>query len=131
MHTLQKLLKITAATPDREVAILIAEYAISMTDVPYRFAINHDVRPPKLAACSVEYTWTRKDRCGVDWTHRTLVKKWLTQALLCGYTVYLMTADHKEGGFASSIAAARKRAQYHQQAEARRAVGEDDDDIPF
>jgi len=100
---------------------------LALTDTPYRFSINHDIRPPKLAPCPVEYNWTRKDRCGIIWRSRVPTKKWLTAALLHGYTVFLVGSDQRTEKSSSSIAIARRRAEYHQAPK----VPFDDADIPF
>lgn len=130
MRTLaERLLEVTSATPDRTVALMIAEYMLAMTDVPFRFSINHDIRPPKCASCPVDYTWTKKDACGIEWKHSIATKKWLTDALLCGYTVSQMDRHRKPAGRSSSLAIVRRRAEYHQ---APKVPNDSDgDDIPF
>jgi hypothetical protein len=129
----QMLLEIGPATFDRQVALMLADKCIALTDAPYRFAINHDIRPPKNQACPLEYGWTRKDRVGIEWKMKHETRKWLTNAFLLGYTVYQMNIARESIGFPHSIAIARRRAENHQAAEARRATGyvDNDDDIPF
>lgn len=121
----QLLDTVTPRFSDRQVALMIADVCIEMTDAPYRFAINHDIRPPKNEACPLAYDWTRKDRCGVEYNSRLGTRQWLTKALLAGYTVYRMKPDRTEHGFATSIDLVRRRAKYAQRED------DGDDDIPF
>jgi hypothetical protein len=124
--TAQKLLEITPSVSDRQVAMMLADKCIELTDAPFRFAINHDIRPPKNLACPLEYGWTRKDRCGVEWKNRAEIRQWLTKAFLLGYTVQ-QTNERREGiGYTHSIAIIRRRAENHQ-----RPINYDSDDIPF
>jgi hypothetical protein len=127
VRLVKTLLDIKPETPDREIAPMIADQMLALTDAPFRFAINHDIRPPKLAACPVEYMWTRRDRCGIEWTQRYTTKKWLTDALLHGYTVYLMGLDRKQERYMMSISQARRRAEYFHRPKPEAS----DDDIPF
>lgn len=122
----QKLLEIRPTAPDREVAALLADKCIELTDVPYRFAINHDIRPPKNLYCPLRYDWTRKDRVGIEWKLKIPTWTWLTKAFLLGYTVYQMDANRQPVNFPHSIAIARRRAAQHQ-----RPKDDTDDDIPF
>lgn len=125
----QKLLEITDAFADRQVAMMIANRAMEISDAPYRFAINHDIRPPGNKPCPLShYDWTKRDAVGIDTKNSQIAFRWLTSALLAGYTISRVDTTYKDAvpGFSSSIAIVRRRAQYHQ---APRA--DNDDDIPF
>lgn len=121
----QRLLDIKPDASDREVAMLIAEYMLEADRVPYRFAINHDVRPPKNLACPLAYDWTRRDVVGIDTSNKELARKWLTNAVLRGYTVS-QYVKFDPVGRSSSLQRARGRAALHQMPK-----GDDADDIPF
>lgn len=114
-----KLLDITRATSDRQVAMILAEAMLERDRVPYWFSINHDIRPPKCLACPLDYDWSLKGRVGIKTLARTRALKWITDAALAGYEI------SREGGrpLTSSLVIARRRAEYHQTP--------DDDDIPF
>jgi hypothetical protein len=123
----QILLEIGPAVSDRTVAMMLADKCVALTDAPYRFAVRHDIRPPKNLACAVAYEWTRKDLCGVEWKSKPMIRKWLTDAFLYGYTVYQMNAQRTlVVGFSHSIAIARRRAALHQMPKV-----DNDEDIPF
>ena len=106
--------------------MMLADKCVKLTYSPYRFAVRHDTRPPKNLACAVAYDWTRKDLCGVEWKSRSMIRKWLTDALLHGYTVYQTNAQRALVGFSHSIAIARRRAALHQMPQV-----DNDKDIPF
>lgn len=106
--------------------MMLADKCIALTDSPYRFSVRHDIRPPKNLACAVEYDWTCKDRCGVEWKSSPMIRKWLTDAFLHGYTVRQTDAKLADVGYTHSIAIARRRAALHQMPKLR-----NDDDIPF
>ena len=127
----QMLLEMPPTASDRFVALLLADKCIELTDKPYRFAINHDIRPPKNLACPLGFDWSRKDRVGIEWEHKLPVRQWLTKALQLGYTVYYMGADREVRGFPHSIAIARRRAALHQMPKVDYSKGEHYDDIPF
>ena len=122
----QRLLEMEPGRPDRAVAMMLADKCIALTVSPFRFAINHDIRPPKNLACPLGYTWTRKDKCGIELKSTHLMRQWLTKAFLCGYTVYLINDRRESIGPPHSIEIARRRAENHQ-----RPKLENDDDIPF
>lgn len=122
----QQLLEMPPTANDRFVALLLADKCIALTDAPFRFTINHDIRPPKNMACPIEYDWTRKDRCGIEWKSKLPVRQWLTKAFMLGYTVQQTNARREGVGFTHSIAIARRRAENHQ-----RPPLENEDDIPF
>jgi hypothetical protein len=123
----QKLLDVTPAFADRQVAMMIADRALEYGQ-PYRFAINHDTRPPKNLACPMEYDWALKDSVGIDTTDMPLARRWLTKALIRGYTISRVDERHHDmvPGFSSSLAIVRRRAESHQ-----RPKLDTDDDIPF
>lgn len=121
-QTLERLLGISPTTPARAVAMMIADVMLESGPVPYNFSINHDVRPPKNLACPLRYDWYKKDRVGVKTTDRERVRKWLTVAVIRGYTV---RREHDE--LTSSLEIAHRRAVNHQ----RPPREDNDDDIPF
>jgi hypothetical protein len=124
----QKLLDVTPAFADRQVANMIASRAIEF-GAPYRFAINHDIRPPGMKACPLShYDWALKDAVGIDTPVTPIAFRWLTSALLRGYTISRVDHNHRDlvPGFSSSIAIVRRRAENHQ-----RPKVDNDDDIPF
>jgi len=121
----QKLLELPETASDLQVATLLADKCIELTDAPYRFVVKHDIRPPKNLACAVCYEWTRRDLCGVEWRSKSMIRKWLTDAFLHGYTVAQTNAQRAVVGHWHSIAIARRRAISHQQPK------DDSDDIPF
>jgi hypothetical protein len=123
----QKLLEITPAFSDRQIAMMVAERQIETTDKPFRFSINHDIRPPGNKACPLShYDWTKGDRVGIDTKDVAIARRWLTSAVLKGYTVRKVDAQYNPDGFPSSLEIARIRADYYQNQKAS-----DDDDIPF
>ncbi len=124
----QKLLGVTDAYSDRQVALMIASRAVEF-GTPYRFAINHDIRPPGNLACPLShYDWSLRDTVGIDTMSTPIAFRWLTSAALKGYTISLVDKRHHDTvpGFSSSIAIVRRRAQNHQ-----RPKDDSDDDIPF
>lgn len=123
----QKLLNVTPEIADRQVAMMIADMMVHRAEPPYRFQINHDIRPPKCLACPVEYRWSVKDHVGIEMHNPGLMRMWLTSALLYGYKVEEVDGHRKpKGSRTESIDIVRKRAEYHQ-----RPKSESDDDIPF
>jgi hypothetical protein len=129
----QQVLAITPAYSDRRVAELLAAKCLELTERPFRFAINHDIRPPKNLACPLHFDWAKKDRVGVEMLDKERMRKWLVSAALKGYTIQYVGADKEMLGFPHSMAIARRRAENHQAAEARKASGyvDNGDDIPF
>lgn len=123
------LLDITDATPDRKVAMMLAAKAVERERLPYCFSINHDVRPPKLKPCPVEYDWRCKDSVGIQTNSKSLAESWLVKALMLGYKIERVSPKDRQadGGSYTSIEIARSRARYHQAP--KREVS--DDDIPF
>jgi hypothetical protein len=132
MHTksiAQKLLAVTPEFVDRQVAMMIADRCMELGDKPYRFAIDHDIRPPGLKACPLShYDWTKKDTVGIDTLDSATARRWLTSAALWGYTITRVDATYNDmvPGFSSSIAIVRRRAESHQ-----RPRIDNGDDIPF
>jgi len=126
----QKLLEITPAFDDRQVALMLAEKCLALTEKPFRFSINHDIRPPKNLACPLHYDWSRKDRVGIECADKETARRWLTHAARLGYTIQQMDADRKPLGFPHSIEIARRRAASHQRPQPTPGA-DDDDDIPF
>lgn len=127
--TAQRLLDVRPGHPDRHVAMLIADRCIEAGERPYRFAINHDIRPPKNAACPLShYDWTKKDAVGIDTRDILIARRWLTSAALKGYTITWVDENYRDKvpGLSTSIAIVRRRASYHQLPR-----NNDDDDIPF
>jgi hypothetical protein len=122
----QQLLEITPAYSDRRVAEMLASKCLELTEKPFRYAINHDIRPPKNLACPLRYDWTRKDRVGVEIADKETARRWLVSAALAGYTIYYIGANREVIGFPHSLAVARSRAARHQQPKV-----DNDDDIPF
>lgn len=140
----QKLLDIQPHASDQAVAVFIAEALLESDRQPYCFAINHDIRPPKCLACPLEYDWSLKDHVGIETQDRRKAEHWITQAALKGYTVAPAGMSghnqafprHQQYGLTYNIANVRRRAEWHQGEETRRAAykaaGKDmDDDIPF
>jgi hypothetical protein len=113
---------------DRDLARLIARAAIERERIPYRFSINHDIRPPRNLRCPVDYDWALKDRVGIDTPDRMRTLTWLTDVLMLGYTIREVDDKHRTSGLLYSIAAVRERAAYHQRP---KPVYGDDDDIPY
>jgi hypothetical protein len=123
----QKLLEITDAFDDRQVALMLADKCLVRTYKPYRFSINHDIRPPGNLGCKLHFDWARKDHVGIETSDKEAARRWLTRAARLGYTTQQMDANRKPVGFTHSIAIARRRAALHQMPK----VDNDDDDIPF
>ncbi len=129
MSTLaERLLEVTPAMSDRDVAGLIADKMIFYCKTEaFRYQINHDVRPPKCAPCPVEYGWIVKDKVGIEIRNKNIAKGWLTSALLHGYKVESVDGHRKPTSQRTeSIELVRNRAEYHQ-----RSKVDSDDDIPF
>lgn len=126
MSAAQKLLEVKPSTSVRQIAVMIAEMFMEATDAPYRFSINHDVRPPKCLACPFEYDWVLKDHVGIDTKNASFAKGWLMNAAMQGYVICRVDARHAGVGDWSSINIVRRRAYYHQLPKL-----ETDDDIPF
>lgn len=129
LNPAEKLLTVTDAFADRQVALMIADKLISYSKTEvYRFRINHDIRPPKCLPCPVVYDWASKDYVGIELSkNKMYARQWLTDAALHGYKIEEVDAKRKPtGGRAESIDIVRKRAEYHQ-----RPKPENDDDIPF
>jgi hypothetical protein len=126
----EQMAAITDAYSDRRVAELIAQRCMQVTSAPYRFAINHDIRPPKNLACKLQYDWTKRDRVGIDSPIKSklTVQRWLVGAALMGYVIYYVDAQHNDFGFYTSIHRARYLAQRARQAKEDFLRG---DDIPF
>jgi hypothetical protein len=125
----EKLLTVTSADDDLQVAKLIADKLIvGARSEWYRYQINHDTRPPKCLACPVVYDWAVKDRVGIATTNKAHARKWLTDVALAGYRIEEVDANRKPllGEWIESIDTARKRAELF-----RRPKVDDDDDIPF
>lgn len=126
----QQLLEIKPACSDRQIAMMIADRCIELGDKPYRFSINHDIRPPGLKACPLShYDWVKKDHVGIETNYPAVARRWLTSAALAGYTISRVDDKYNDTvpGFSSSIAIVRRRAEFHQ----RPKLENDDDDIPF
>src|ERR1700757_4941011 len=100
-------------TPDADVAKLVARYMLESDRVPYWFSIDHDIGPPKYAACPVDFDWSAKKRVGIKTNNRARAEKWIAAAVLAGYTVSRETERQKD--LTCSIAIARRRAFYAQQ----------------
>jgi len=126
----QKLLEIAPSAPDRQVAMMLADKCIELTDAPFRFAINHDIRPPKNLACPLHFDWSRKDRVGIETTVKAVMRAWLTKAFFRGYTVYQTNTARGSIGFPHSVVIARRRAALHQMPKPGQP-GYEDGDIPF
>lgn len=122
----QQLLDITPDYSDRRIAMLLADKCIALTDKPFRFSINHDIRPPKNLACPLYYDWSRKDRVGIETLMYEPLRKWLTKAFMLGYTVSLTNAERENISFPHSIEIVRRRA-----ARRRHECAQELDDIPF
>lgn len=122
----ERLLEVTPEVSTRRVAMIIADRCIEISDSPYRFAINHDIRPPKNLSCELNFDWTRKDRVGIDTTDVNTARRWLTHAAMLNYTLYRVDAQHSETDFSISIEKVRRRAEFHQLPK-----GSNDADIPF
>lgn len=122
----EQLLALTPDATDIRVADLLSHQMLELSVEPYEFAINHDIRPPKMLACPLEYDWSRRDRVGVRGKTRLEAQRWLVKALLLGYTAYYTGLDKRlEKRF--SIQLARGRAAMAQLSQGL----SDDDDIPF
>lgn len=121
-----RLLEITSADDDLTVGRMIADAAMERERLPYRFSIDHDIRPPKNLACPLDYHWALKDKVGIHNGDRQWVRLWLIDAAMRGYVISEVDAKHHPCGLSWSIASARQRAEYHQ-----RPKGADDDYIPF
>jgi hypothetical protein len=91
----EQLLAVTSADSDRRVAMIIADKLLWFTDPPFRFQINHDVRPPKCLPCPMRYDWIVKDHVGVEFKNKEVARKWLTTALLHGYKVEKVDGHRK------------------------------------
>ena len=122
----QQLLDITDAFDDRQVAVMLAEKCLGLTYKPFRFTINHDIRPPKNLACPLHFDWSRKDRVGIETNDKEMARVWLTRAVRLGYTTQQADASRNHVGFQHSIAIARQRARNHQ-----RPKVDNDDDILY
>jgi hypothetical protein len=108
---------------DATVARLVTLYMLESDRQPYWFSINHDIRPPAMKKCPLEFDWAIKDRVGIKTRMRHRAEKWITDAALAGYTIA------REGGGLSltmSIAHARRVAEI-----AQRPPLADDEEIPF
>jgi hypothetical protein len=122
----EKLLDVTDAFGDRQVAAMIADKMTQAEREPYRFKINHDTRGPAFKRCPIEYDWTLKDVVGIERRNKAQARLWITNAALNGYQITEVDAKKKDqGSRTESIAIVRRRAMYHQQPKS------DDDDIPF
>ena len=102
---------------DEQVARLVAMYLLEADRQPYWFSIDHDIRPPKMAACPVDFDWAKKDRVGIKTDSKARATEWIKNAALTGYTVQRDNGDP----LTMSIKRARQRASFAQS----------DDDIPF
>jgi hypothetical protein len=123
----QQLLDITPENCDRRVAMMITDRAMEF-GAPYRFSINHDVRPPKNLACPLAYDWALKDHVGIDEIRPLVARRWLTTALIKGYTISRVDERHHDmASYSANIVVVRQRAENHQ----RPPMENDDDDIPF
>lgn len=121
------LLTVTPAHGDRRVAMMTADKIVFYSDAPYRFQIDHDIRPPHCKPCPVEYGWSVKDKVGIQIKNSALARKWLTDALLHGYKVEEVDGHRKPTNRRTeSIEIVRRRAEIHQQPKQ-----ETEDDIPF
>ena len=122
----QRLLEITDVFDDRQVAMMLADKCLALTYKPFRFTINHDIRPPKNMACPLHFDWARKAHVGVETSDKEAARRWLTRAMRLGYTTQQTDANRKHVGFTHSIAIARRRAMLHQAPKV-----DNDEDIPF
>jgi hypothetical protein len=127
---LNRLLYITPATSDDDIARMIAEKLIYYTTSDaYRFRIDHSIGAPMYKPCPVAYDWRSPGGhyVGIDTPVRASAMKWLTDAAKHGYTICQVDAKHKlVAARAESIKLARSRAEAHQ-----RYKDNPDDDIPF
>ena len=111
-------------TPDSMVATLVALYMLESERQPYWFSINHDIRPPAMKRCPLEFDWAIRDRVGIKTNIRPRAEKWIIDAALAGYNV---SREGREPSLTMSLARARQRAWYAQH---KPEIG-DDDTIPF
>jgi hypothetical protein len=118
-----QLLNVNLNASDRTIAMLIAEMMLESDALPYKFSINHDIRPPACKACALHYDWALKDTVGITTTDKLVARRWITHACLLGYRV---TQENGQNPLSSSIEIARQRAARHQAPK-----DETDDDIPF
>lgn len=111
--------RLTPQATDDQVAKLVVLYLLEADRQPYWFSIDHDIRPPKMLACPVDFDWAKKDRVGIKTSIKTRAGAWIKRAALAGYSV---TRDNGEP-LTMSIKRARQQAYYAQMP--------DDEDIPF
>lgn len=125
---LERMLAVTDKVDDIAVSALIAEKLIFYnTTSRYRFAINHDIRPPKCTACPLDYDWSLGKTVGIGTSSKARAIKWLTDAAVRGYEIDTVDGQRKStGSRTESIKRVRERARYHQQPK-----DDTDDDIPF
>lgn len=102
------------------VAALVARYMLENDRQPYWFSINHDIRPPAMKACPLEFDWAMKDRVGIKTRLHHRAKKWIIDAALLDYTV---SSEGPGKALTMSVARARRLAEIAQLPP--------DEDIPF
>lgn len=129
-----KLLAITNATPDSEVAKLIACAMLETDKLPYAFSINHNIGPPDNKRCPLEFDWSYKNTVGIETMDNLVAMNWLTRAALGGYVLTGAVPAkgfrgpgqkvHDRLGAPYSIVNARRRAEWAQ-------APKNDYDIPF
>lgn len=126
---LERMLAVTDKTDDIAISAMIAEKLIFYNTKPeYRFAINHNVRPPECKACPLDYDWAVGKSVGIETPSKARAIKWLTNAALLGYDIDTVDAKRKStSARIESIKLVRERARRHQQPKSQH----DDDDIPF
>ena len=110
--------------PDRAVAKLVALYLLESDRHPYWFSINHDIRPPAMKRCPIEFDWALGDHVGIKTNIRPRAEKWIIDDALAGYRV---SREGRPPALTLSLAVARAGAAYAQ----RPRVVYGDDDIPF
>lgn len=109
--------------PARDVAALVALYMLELDRQPYWFSINHDIRPPAMKRCPLEFDWAIKDRVGIKTRLQHRTKQWIIDAAMRGYTI---SSEGPGRVLTMSIARARRLAEI-----AQRPRLDNDDDIPF
>src|ERR1035437_5271403 len=123
----QQLLEIAPEYTDRRIAEMLAAKCLTLTEKPFQFSINHDLRPLKNLACPIHFDWARKDHDGSETDDKEKIRRWLVTAFRLGYTVRQMHTNRTLAvGFPHSIAIARRRAALHQAPKV-----DNDEDIPF
>jgi hypothetical protein len=113
---------------DKEIALAMTGYLLTMRRPPYRLSIMHDVRPSTekriarikkqnpnyepvdhVGPCPLDYTWQHKNTVGITTLDEYIAEQWIIKALMLGYAPWRCFRGIRSGGAGPGTLASFRR----------------------